>query len=325
MSHYLLLIIAAILLSGCTKGKPAPKGDNAGNGTVQVPAFSGDSAFAAVARQLEFGPRVPGTQAQEDCARWLQQELTRYGAVVTEQRSTVTAYDGRRYPCINIMGSYNPEASHRILLMAHWDSRPMADEDPDPARRNEPVMAANDGASGVGVLLEIARQASLRKPRAGIDIFFTDVEDNGAPSSWTGPHNEEAWGLGTQQWCREARRKGYKATYGILLDMVGSGDATFYREYYSDYYASDVVNHVWKTAARLGYRNLFIDRKGGGITDDHVFVNRMTDIPTIDIIDTRMDGEGTFYPYWHTTDDTLDKISTETLRKVGDVLMHLIY
>lgn len=325
MTHYLLFIAAVILLSGCSTHTQPVENSTAQKLEKQIPVFSADSAYAAVAKQLEFGPRVPGTPAQEACALWLHQELERYGAKVVEQRSTVTAYDGRTYPCINLIGSYNPDASYRILLMAHWDSRPMADEDPNPSKRNEPVMAANDGASGVGVLLEIARQASLKMPRAGIDIFFTDVEDNGAPESWTGQRNEEAWGLGTQEWCKQPHTPNYNATYGILLDMVGSQDATFYREYYSDYYAKDVVNLVWKTAAKLGYKKLFINQEGAGITDDHVFVNRMTNIPTIDIIDTRMSGEGSFYPFWHTTEDTLDKISKETLGKVGDVIMHLIY
>ena len=325
MTHYLFLIIGAILLTGCAKGSSPATSSAAPKEVQTVPVFSADSAYNAVERQLEFGPRVPGSEAQEACALWLHQELERYGAKVVEQRATVTAYDGTRYPCINLVGSYNPEAKHRILLMAHWDSRPIADEDPDPAKRNEPIPAANDGASGVGVLLEIARQASLQSPRAGIDIFLTDAEDLGAPSSWEGPHNEEAWGLGTQQWCQNPHVSGYTATYGILLDMVGSPNASFYREYYSDYYANDVVSLVWKTAAKLGYKHLFVDKTGAGITDDHVFVNRSLGIPTIDIIDTRVGGNGSFFPYWHTTDDTLDKISKETLQKVGDVIMHLIY
>lgn len=295
------------------------------NQLKSTPDFSADSAYLAIARQLEFGPRVPGSQAQEECAQWLQKELERYGANVKTQRSTVVAYDGTKLPCINIVGSYNPEAHNRILLISHWDSRHVADADPDPSKHKQPVPAANDGASGVGVLLEIARQAGLKKPNMGIDIFFTDAEDYGAPDDWEGKHDEKYWALGTQEWCRTPHVEGYQATYGILLDMVGSGQATFYREYYSDRYASDVVNLVWQTATKLGYRDLFVNREGAGITDDHVFVNQMRHIPTIDIIDTRMHGNGTFYPHWHTTEDTLDKISKETLQKVGNVLMQLIY
>ncbi|MBQ0056965.1 MAG: M28 family peptidase [Bacteroidales bacterium] len=292
---------------------------------ASLPVFSGDSAFNAIARQLEFGPRVPGTDAHRECATWLSNELSRMGAEVCVQEATATAYDGTKLPIINIIGSYNKDARQRVLLISHWDSRHIADEDPNPALRNKPVPAANDGASGVGILLEIARLAGQNNPRMGIDIFLTDTEDYGAPDSWTGTHREEDWALGTQYWCRNPHTGSYRATYGILLDMVGATDATFYREYYSDRFASDVVNHVWKTAAQLGYGDLFIDTYGPGITDDHVFINRITGIPTIDIIDTRRDGDGTFYPHWHTTDDTLDKISPVTLQKVGNVLVKLLF
>lgn len=325
MTHYLYIFIAAILLSACSNKVQTPAASPEQNQAKIVPAFNADSAYTAVAKQLDFGPRVPGTQAQEECAQWLQSELERYGAKVYVQRSTVKAYDGTQLPCINLIGSIKPEARNRVLLISHWDSRPMADEDPDMSKRNLPVPAANDGASGVGVLLEIARLTTLQTPNMGIDIFLTDVEDYGAPDSWKGAHDEKYWALGTQQWCRNTHVSNYQASYGILLDMVGSGNATFYREYFSDRYANDVVDLVWKTAAKLGYSGTFINRQGAGITDDHVFVNRMTHIPTIDIIDTRENAGGTFYPFWHTTEDTLDKISKETLGKVGNVLVQLLF
>lgn len=332
MTHYIYIIATLLMLTACQGNATNSSAGAAGNSTAnststntQTISFVGDSAYAAVAAQLDFGPRVPGSEAHQQCAAWLRSELERYGAKVSEHRTSATAYDGTRLPVINLMGSYNPEARHRVLLMAHWDSRHVADQDPDPKRRNEPVMAANDGASGVGVLLEIARLAGKQQPRCGIDIFLTDAEDYGAPDSWSGRHSEDDWALGTQIWCREQLAAGYTATYGILLDMVGSGEATFYREYYSDRYASDVVDLVWATASKLGYTDLFVNRHGAGITDDHTFVNRILGIPTIDIIDTRADGSGTFYPHWHTTDDTLDKISTETLQKVGNVLVKLLW
>ena len=326
MNRVSYILLSALLLLGCSASgnssrpeanRPTPKRD--------VPQFVGDSAYRAVEQQLAFGPRVPGTEAQQQCAQWLKAELTRYGATVHEMRSTVTAYDGTTLPCINLVGSFHPELPNRVLLISHWDSRHVADEDPDAAKRTLSVPAANDGASGVGVLLEIARQVGQKQPRFGIDIFFTDAEDYGAPDSWQGSHDEKFWALGTQQWCKQPHVAGYQANFGILLDMVGAPDATFYREYFSDQYASDVVNLIWHKAKQLGYQNLFIDQSGAGITDDHLFVNRMRHIPTVDIIDTRMSGSGTFYPYWHTTDDTLDKLSVETIQKVGDVLMHVIY
>lgn len=287
--------------------------------------FSADSAYQYVAQQLAFGPRVPGSKAQEEAAAWLKSELSRHGAQVYEQRSEVTAYDGTRLPVINLIGSYRPEAKERVLLVSHWDSRHVSDQDPDPKKRKQPVPAANDGASGVGVLLEMARLASLKLPRVGIDIFLTDVEDYGPDEEWTGRHKESHWGLGTQEWCHHPHVAGYTARYGILLDMVGAPDATFYREYFSQRYAGQYVDLIWSAAAQLGYADLFIDRRGGGVTDDHTFINEILGIPTVDIIDTRRDSEGTFYPYWHTTDDTLDKISAETLGKVGNVLVKLLF
>ena len=325
MTHYLYILLSLILLQSCSSNSSNTTSQTPDNQPVKiVPTFVADSAYAAVERQLAFGPRVPGTEAQQQCAQWMEAELRRYGAEVRVMHTKVTAYDGTQLPCINLVASYNIQSPNRVLLMAHWDSRHVADADPNPNKQHLPVPAANDGASGVGVLLEIARQAGLKTPRLGIDIFLTDAEDYGAPNDWKGTHEDKHWGLGTQAWCKQPHVTDYRASYGILLDMVGAGDATFYREYFSDQYASDVVNLVWQTAARLGYKNLFVDQRGPAITDDHVFVNRMSHIPTIDIIDTRTDNS-TFYPYWHTTDDTLDKISAETLQKVGNVLMHLIY
>ena len=291
----------------------------------EMPQFSADSAYQYVASQCDFGPRVPGTDAQKACAKWLQNELLRHGATVKLQEGEMTAYNGAKLPVINIVGSFNPDAKMRVLLMSHWDSRPFADNDPDPAKRKQPVMGANDGASGVGILLELARLCNEKLPQVGIDIFLTDAEDYGAPDDWKGTHDEKWWALGTQMWCKQAAKDGYRAQYGILLDMVGSANATFYREYYSERYASSFVNEIWQAAARLGYGDLFINQGGGGVTDDHVFVNRMLQIPCIDIIDTRTDTDGTFCPEWHTTHDTMDNISRETLGKVGRVLVSLLW
>lgn len=290
-----------------------------------MPRFSADSAYQYVASQCDFGPRVPGTDAQKACAKWLQNELLRHGATIKLQEGEMTAYNGTKLPIINIIGSFNPDAKMRVLLMSHWDSRPFADNDPDPSMRKQPVMGANDGASGVGILLELARLCNEKLPQVGIDIFLTDAEDYGAPEDWSGPHDEKWWALGTQMWCKQAAKEGYRAQYGILLDMVGSANATFYREYYSERYANSFVNEIWQAAARLGYGDLFINQGGGGVTDDHVFVNRMLQIPCVDIIDTRTDTDGTFCPEWHTTHDTIDNISRETLGKVGRVLVSLLW
>lgn len=321
---YLLFTLSCLCLAACSN-QTATYGKAEARQRQEVPVFNADSAFKYIEAQMAFGARVPGSAAQQQCADWLSNELKRFGAEVFVQRTNVVVYNGTKLPAINIIGSYNPNAKSRVLIMSHWDCRPMADHDPDPAKRNQPVPSANDGASGVGVILELARQASLKMPAVGIDLFLTDAEDYGAPEDWDGEHTEEQWGLGTQEWCRSPHTPGYKATYGILLDMVGAKDATFHQEYHSKLYASDILQRVWDTAQRLGHGRYFRRSEGGAITDDHVFVNRMRHIPTIDIIDTRPQDNGSFFPYWHTTDDTSDKLSTETLFAVGDVLMHLIY
>lgn len=327
----LFLAFGLVTLTACSSCSNASQSNASGQATkAETPAsnkplFSADSAYLYVKKQLEFGPRVPGSESQQQTAQWLESELKRHGASVTIQRTEAKAYNGKTLPVINLVGSYNPNAKMRVLLMSHWDSRHIADHDADANKRNLPVPAANDGASGVGVLLEIARLAGIQLPEVGIDIFFTDVEDYGAPEDWKGVHDEKWWAMGTQLWCKKVRNEGYHAEYGILLDMVGAPDATFYREYYSQRYANGYVDQVWNAAAKLGYSNLFVNQSGGGITDDHIFVNDILGIPTIDIIDTRLDGEGTFFPYWHTTEDTLDKISEETLGKVGQVLVSLLW
>ena len=323
------LTLLTLACCSCTKSA-SDNGSSTASSKAEVvasnlPKFSADSAMLYVKQQCDFGPRVPGSEAQQQCGTWLENELVRHGATVSTQRTEATSYDGKKLPVINLVGSFNPDARMRILLISHWDSRHIADNDPDPSKRNEPVMGANDGASGVGVLLELARLAGEHKPAVGIDLFLTDVEDYGAPDDWKGSHDEKWWGMGTQLWCKQAVQEGYRAQYGILLDMVGAPDATFYREYYSDRYASTYVDQIWRTAADLGYKNLFINQRGGGITDDHVFVNQILGLPTVDIIDTRMDNDGTFYPYWHTTGDTLDKLSTETMQKVGNLLVKLLW
>ena len=327
----LIFAFGLVTFTACCSCSNAPKStatEPAATGTdvhSSKPAFQADSAYQYIAQQLSFGPRVPGSTAQQLTAEWLESELKRHGAAVTVQRTQALSYDGKQLPVINLVGSYNPNARMRVLLMSHWDSRHVADHDSNPANRTKPVPAANDGASGVGVLLELARLAGERLPQVGIDILLTDVEDYGAPDDWKGSHDEKWWAMGTQLWCKQARNEGYHAEYGILLDMVGAPDATFYREYYSQRYASGYVDQVWRTAAQLGYNKLFVNQAGGGVTDDHVFVNQILGIPTLDIIDTRMDADGTFFPYWHTTDDTLDKISTEMLAKVGNVLVNLLW
>jgi len=295
------------------------------NKPVNIPAFNADSAYSFVQKQVDFGARVPNTTAHRQCADYLAQTLRSYGALVVEQRAVLTAFNGDKLNAVNIIGSYNPQSTNRILLFAHWDSRPWADNDPNPKNHKTAVMAANDGASGVGVLLEMARQFSIQKTNVGVDIIFFDAEDYGAPQNYIGA-SEDAWCLGSQYWAQNPHVKGYTARFGILLDMVGAPNATFYKEQISMYYAADVVEKVWSTAASLGFSNFFRNDEIGAITDDHLYVNKLAGIPSIDIIQYRNEGQNSgFGHYWHTVNDTMENIDKNTLFAVGTTLMYVVY
>lgn len=209
------------------------------------------------------------------------------------------------------------------MLLSHWDSRPWADADPDEKNRHTPILGANDGASGVGVLLEIARQLHKQQPELGIDIVLVDAEDYGPHQSYEGTHKEEQWALGSQYWAQNPHVQGYNARFGILLDMVGAKDATFLYEGYSEEFAKGINRKVWNTANNLGYGRYFVKERGSTVTDDHLFVNRNARIPTIDII--QCSEETGFYENWHTLKDDMDGIDRNTLKAVGQTIMEVIY
>jgi hypothetical protein len=285
--------------------------------------FDAVSAYGFVKKQVEFGPRVPNTPAHAACADWLVKTLKQWTPDVVVQAFQAKAYDGRVLDGKNIVASFNAEAKDRILLCAHWDSRPFADRDPDPANHFKPVMGANDGASGVGVLLEVARQISLRKPAAGVDILLLDLEDFGEHRNWRGPAKDN-WALGSQYWARNPHRPGYKARFGILLDMVGASDAVFPMEGTSMSYAPEVMKKVWETARGLGLSKYFLAREADALIDDHLYINAIAGIPTVDIIHYDTEKQG-FPASWHTAGDTLDKIDVDTLKAVGRVVLAMIY
>ena len=289
-----------------------------------VPAFDADSAWVFVENQVKFGPRVPNSEAHVACGNYLTSELKRFGAQVYEQEATLTAYNGTQLKAKNIIGSYNPENSKRVLLFAHWDSRPYADHDKDPANQMKPIDGADDGASGVGVLLEMARQFSIKSPAIGIDIIFFDAEDYGTPE-FVKEYKENTWCLGAQFWAKNPHVKGYKADFGILLDMVGAKNASFFKEATSMRYAPQVVEEVWSTARDLGYGKFFINAEGGAITDDHQYVILGRNIPCIDIIYTDPESDNGFGPHWHTQNDTMDNIDRETLKAVGQTVLQVVY
>ena len=289
-----------------------------------VPAFDADSAWVFVENQVKFGPRVPNSEAHVACGNYLTSELKRFGAQVYEQEATLTAYNGTQLKAKNIIGSYNPENSKRVLLFAHWDSRPYADHDKDPANQMKPIDGADDGASGVGVLLEMARQFSIKSPAIGIDIIFFDAEDYGTPE-FVKEYKENTWCLGAQFWAKNPHVKGYKADFGILLDMVGAKNASFFKEATSMRYAPQIVELVWSTARDLGYGKFFINAEGGAITDDHQYVILGRNIPCIDIIYTDPESDNGFGPHWHTQNDTMDNIDRETLKAVGQTVLQVVY
>ncbi len=289
------------------------------------PEFNADSAYKFIEKQVAFGPRVPGTIAHEACGDYLVLKLRDFGADVVEQQTYVTHYDGQELKLRNIIGSYNPDAIYRVLLFAHWDSRPFADEESDTAKQNQAILGADDGASGVGVLLEIARQLQQNPLEIGIDIIFFDLEDWGQPSFSTEFIQGDWWCVGSQYWSEQPHIEGYKADYGILLDMVGSVNATFFKEGYSIQYASNVVDKIWSIAARLGYTNYFLSQRGSYITDDHLAVNQHNRAPSANIINLKQDSRTGFAPHWHTMRDDMRNIDKNTLKAVGQTVMEVIY
>lgn len=286
--------------------------------------FNSDSAYTYIDKQVSFGPRVPNTPQHIACGDYLVHELERFGATVTEQKMIVTAYNGTKLNSRNIIGSYNLDKKTRVLLFAHWDTRPYSDHDSNPENYHKPILGANDAASGVGVLLEVARAIQANSPDVGIDIIFFDSEDYGPPA-FEEDKPGDWWCLGSQYWAKNPHIANYKAKFGILLDMVGAPGATFYKEQTSMHYAPDIVEKVWSTARDLSYGAFFIDKKEGGVTDDHLYVNMYIQIPSIDIIHLDAKRNYNFGHYWHTQDDNMTNIDKETLKAVGQTVLEVIY
>ena len=320
---FLLLLVAVVACSNNSKSTTADSEGKKPETVVNVPQFDADSAYHYVKAQVDFGPRVPNTEAHKACGEYLAKKLEQFGAKVYNQKVDLITYDGTMLKARNIIGAYKPEAKKRIALFSHWDSRPWADADPDAKNRYTPILGANDGASGVGVLLEIARQIQQQQPELGIDIIFVDAEDYGPHQDYKGDHREEYWALGAQYWARNPHVQNYNARFGILLDMVGAKDATFFYEIYSEQYAKNINRKVWNAANDLGYGRYFVKEKGTMVTDDHLFVYKYARIPTVDII--QYSEETGFYENWHTLKDNMDGIDWNTLKAVGQTVMEVIY
>lgn len=320
----MFLLTAFMLLTatscGSNSSKTSSTDDSEKEIDVQVPQFDADSAYKYIQAQVDFGPRTPNSKGHVACGEYLANTLAAHGAKVTNQYADLLAFDGTLLKARNIIGSYKPESKKRIALFAHWDTRPWADNDPDEKNHKTPILGANDGASGVGVLLEVARLINQQQPELGIDLIFFDAED------WGSSDVNDSWCLGSQYWARNPHVANYNARYGILLDMVGGKDATFYKEAYSENYAPDVNKKVWKRANQLGYGRYFVDQKSGGTTDDHLYVNQIAQIKSIDIVPNHPECEASaFGPTWHTVNDNMDNIDRSTLKAVGQTVLKVIY
>lgn len=322
----LFILLASLSLLCCSqkKGGETSTTSQTKQTSTKAPQFNADNAYSHIAKQVAFGPRVPNTEAHKACGDYLVAGLKRSGAQIFEQEAILTAYNGTKLNARNIIGSFDTGNPKRVLLFAHWDSRPFADQDSNAANHYMHIDGANDGGSGVGVLLEIARLIGEKSPGIGVDIIFFDAEDYGEPV-FEKSNKENTWCLGSQFWAKNPHVKNYKADYGILLDMVGAKNATFYKESYSVQYASPLVEKIWGKARDLGYGKYFINAKGGYITDDHVPVIQERGIPCVDIIHLDPDTDNGFAGYWHTIHDTMENIDRETLKAVGQIVLEIVY
>lgn len=324
MKNYIYILLLATLITACGEEKKEMKKEDAVlEKKVEVPSFNEDSAYAYVAKQVSFGARVPGTKAHAKCADWLQAELKKFGGSVYVQGGEVTTFDGKKFQLKNIIASFNAKAAKRILLAAHWDTRPFADQDDE--NKNNAIDGANDGGSGVGVLLEIARQISLKNTDVGVDIILFDIEDYGQPEISAFKQMQDSYCLGSQYWAKNPPIPNYKPMFGILLDMVGGENAVFMQEEISRVYAPQVLEKVWAAAAQAGYSSYFSYQASPAIVDDHYYVNTIANIPMIDIIHRDETSASGFWKHWHTNEDKLDKIDKKSLKAVGQTVMQLIY
>lgn len=295
------------------------------------PSFNADSAYAFTKAQCDFGTRDMNSKGHDVCGQWIISQFKKYGCKVTTQKADLKGYDGTVLHSMNIMASYNPEATTRIMLCAHWDSRPWADNDPDSSNWQKPIIAANDAASGVAVMLEVARLLADKGSKQslpsmlGVDFVCFDAEDWGTPQ-WSGQtDNDESWALGAQYFATHLPQ-GFAPRYGILLDMVGGQGAQFYQEGMSTQYAPEIVKKVWRAARQAGFGSFFPMDTGGMITDDHIPLNQKANIPCIDIIPYYPNcQQSSFGPTWHTLADDMQHIDKNTLKAVGQTVVQVLF
>lgn len=324
------LLIVALIAGAAFNFLPSNKAEVSETEEIEKvqpvgPDFNADSAYIYLQEQCDFGPRTMNSTAHDKCEKWIIQKFEQYGCKVTTQKATLNGYDGTPLRSTNIMASYNPEATTRIMFCAHWDCRPWADNDPDSTNWHKPIVAANDAASGVGVMIELARILKGSGLELGVDFICFDAEDYGTPQWFEGEDPGDTWALGAQYFANNLP-EGYAPRYGILLDMVGGVGAKFYREGMSMQYAPAIVKKVWNAARQVGYGSYFPKDDGGMITDDHIPVNQTANIPCIDVIPYYPDcAQSSFGPTWHTIADNMDNIDKNTLKAVGQTMVQVLF
>jgi len=330
-----IILVVILLLASCNNNNKSAEQtpvETKKNVAVNAPPFSSDSAYAYTQTQVDFGPRNMNSKAHDACGKWLIAKIKTLADTVYVQNFDVPAFDGNVLKCTNIIASFNPKATTRILLTSHWDSRPWADQ--DNIDRNKPILSASDGASGIGTLMEVARAMKSKPSSIGVDIFFNDAEDYGYTGTLsdivqvksTGGDNEDTYCLGAQYWCRNPHVAGYKADFGILLDMAAGHGAVFTRDGTSSYNAGWVQDMVWSNAQQIGFSNYFSNQNTPALTDDHFYINQLAKIPTIDIIAYDATSPSHLFPvYWHTHNDNMSVIDKNTLDAVGKTLLYTIY
>lgn len=324
------LLIVALIAGAAFNFLPSNKAEVSETEEIEKvqpvgPDFNADSAYIYLQEQCDFGPRTMNSVAHDKCEKWIIQKFEQYGCKVTTQKATLNGYDGTPLRSTNIMASYNPKATTRIMFCAHWDCRPWADNDPDSTNWHKPIIAANDAASGVGVMIELARILKGSGLELGVDFICFDAEDYGTPQWFEGEDPGDTWALGAQYFANNLP-EGYAPRYGILLDMVGGVGAKFYREGMSMQYAPAIVKKVWNAARQVGYGSYFPKADGGMITDDHIPVNQTANIPCIDVIPYYPDcAQSSFGPTWHTIADNMDNIDKNTLKAVGQTMVQVLF
>ena len=299
--HRFVLLAIFPLLAACHEKATTP--------------FDGEAAYRYAQTEFDFGPRVPGTPAWQKSGDWIVAQMRTRADTVIEQRWVHKLANGDSIPLRNIIARFRPNATERVLYVTHWDSRPIADDDPNPANRTKPVPGANDGAAGVGMFIALGDVLKKTPPNVGVDLLFDDGEDYGNFDK-----NTDVL-LGVKYFLQHLPSAGYQPIYGVLWDMIGDKDLKIWEEQNSAARAPEVVQRVWSTASDLGYSDYFVPEQKWSLIDDHIpFLE--AGFHVIDVVD--YDYVSQAQSYHHTLQDTMDKISAKSLKIVGDVATALV-